>query len=820
MSKLLIADLTNEKLRRDLGGAEFTFPLLKQKSTEVFGLRFSKQVGKRHVLLEPTVHEIRVCIGELDKRPEFGEFTLDVDGEETGALGFQATAEEIETAIQTTAAGANAEVVEDSASFVVTGATGPITAKSNTLRPLTFVRVHSYEVDGETVQAIRLQRAPLAFTDQFVQRVPRGPSIERIQAGGSSDATEWPEVQQLNIPLDFAGSYQLRSADGVQKSGLLGVADGPAEIAKAINPDGITIGLATDEDGIFQVEEHPTKPAAMISFEGSMFGVGHDLLEVEVFDAPEGDFWMALKLDTAAMAEMFRDVDQIRVPIEIFADIEDEHDPNIIHKGVPIYRGQVTIDESITHDDLGTAANIAYHEPPAAKDYRPVSPQSITSGVRFFPFVIGDGNATVFAIPHNLDSPRAHPFLRENAANGKALVLGEDFSVVFGDDNQLTITLLGDYAANPPAQDGLTGTVFDLTTTSTWQEHDQVIESITGETGDLRTLLDLIFADLADLKAHIKGNRTLRTETSSSSITSVILKPVQSLYPAPRSFLRALEWPQQGTQSLADMKIDRRPSQGSLVPAVHDAVIENLPSPLPAPHADFKNNVFVNAGSAPVEIEGRGSRRTIYLQPGEFAACNGICWYRVAKRTAAETTFYPTDFDLTLIPFLPVTAAQLELKHVLEFHVAFEIALLKSTTTEASYSLEVDIGYPTKVEDPNVGFNLKDVVWQDVPLLKQPIYFGSQPRVHDFGMRIERYTEGDTEKIEATKFIYGKSGPAEGAEITSANFALRAQLGRGDVEDDTDDPRGFFAVSGLLPPPLIDTPRPAADYGIARIEKR
>lgn len=663
MHKLLIADLTNQKLRREIGGAEFSFPPTPHNATIRFGLRFSKQQGNRHFATYPTIREIRATVGEVDARPEAGDFSL-VVGEDSPVLGtnlttdldWDCTAAEIEAALDALSDVTDCTVVEDDDSFLVTGISDTIQAQGNTLRPISFVRVHTYTVDGETTHAIRLQRAPLGFTDTFTQIVPNPPTIERLQGGGTSGDIEYPEIQQLNIPLEFAGSFQLRTSDGIQKSALLGVADGPEEIEAAINPssDGDSIGLAVDEDGEFTVTEHPTEPAALIEFGGSMHGVAQDLLTVSVFSAPAGDYWGVLDLDSARTLEALRDRNQIRVPIEILADIEDDDDSEVVYENVPIYRGEITLNEAITHSDLGTASNIDWTEPPARKTYVPVSPDALSSGTRFYDFLVGDGSSTTFAITHSLSSPRCFVHLRENTAGGKELYNGTDYRVDYDDDDQLTITLLGSYASSPPATNALSGTVQDLTTTSTWLSHTHTIAEIT----NLQTTLDAFAADIAALKASAGvGSLSTRSLTYSDIVVRSSMTDFSTVYP----LREPIEVETEG--DLVSFDLDTLPSRGGgLLAAVHDTTAENVSdilsnSRLPRAADTYLNRVFTNDTGADLTVPGAGGRRTRECPAGGFVACSGDyrtggVWYVVERfetgHAGVTFTADATDDEITL----------------------------------------------------------------------------------------------------------------------------------------------------------------------------
>lgn len=637
MSKLLYADLTDEKLRRSLGGGVFTWPALNSKSDLYFGLRFTRSnaIGGRivHVVDQPIVREIRVTLGQvgIDVRPEAGSFTLKVGSGSpvlgtnlTSALDWDATATEIAAALNALSVVGTAAVVEDNASFLVTGVPDAISVVSNTLRPLTFVRVESYTVDGTLTQAIRLQRAPLAFTDQATQRVPAAPTITRVQAGGSDGDITWNEVQKLTVPIDFQGSYQIRSADAIQRTPLLGLADTPETISTAINPsaDGTSLGVADDAEGVFVVTQHPTEPAVLIEFAGSMAGAGHDLLTVTVFDAPDGDYWITLPLDTTAMSEAFRDADRLtKVPLEIFVDVEDPDDDEIV-RTLPVFRGEVTVNEGITHADLGTAANIDYLRPPAPKSYTPFSPTQVITGQRHYSTAAGNGSATTFVIAHNLASEEIDVRVRENASGGALLVHGTDYSVEITDDNSLEVTVLGSYASPAPTTGALIITVADLTAAATFAED---LEVELAQVNGLQAALDALSDRLTALEAQIGATSGAATATTGGQIEypltplMIALRPTAGLplEPTPLASLDILG---------AGLSYRR------LAAAVHDAAVENLATTLPAAGSSYVGNAYV-ATAANTAFPGGG------IRVGDFAICDGIRWLRASRYLGPTVAF-------------------------------------------------------------------------------------------------------------------------------------------------------------------------------------
>lgn len=790
MSKLLYCDLTNGKLRRSLGGAEFSFGTIPHIGILALGLRFSRQVGNRHVEIFPEVEEIRALMGPLDERPETGQFSLKIGGGApvlgtnlTTLLDHNLSAEDLQTALRATTAASAAVVLEDDATFVVTGVADPITVAANTLRPISFVRIQSYEVDGAATQAIRLQRAPFAFTDTTVERVPRAPYVERIQAGGIVDETDYPEIQKITVPIEFNGSYRIRRSDPVRKSKLLGVGDGPEEIAAAMNPTAESVVLADDLDGVFLVDEHPTDPAMLVTFEGSMKGIGQDLLEIEVFDPPPADHWIFLNPQTAMTEEALRDRNLIRrVPVEIHADLQLPDDDTV--RPYCLYRGECSIQESIAHNDLGAVHNVNWTSPPDQKVYKPVSEDSLSEGTRFWPFLIGNGADIVFALPHNLNSPRCRVHLRENASGGRDLVPGSDFEVEHDSNNQLTITLLGTYAATPPALEALTGTVQDLTLTSMWLDPVEIPEAnVIG----LTPKLDAILEELAELRAQAGSGIPFQAVQSglagplTRSLGIVWRVPrARTLPPRPASLL---EW----RVTAEDLgSTPARPIR--LQPAIHDAVVTALPATLPSP-TTTKGSVFSVTTDRP-ELGG--------LKAGDFVASSGLELFRAVNRPGTSS-YYPAAFELTLFE-TAVNPLEFPVKSTLQLLCGIELMMLalaakaRDRRSACQWSLILEAGVPTADTTPGTpGGNLAAAFANPITLLEQRLILTEIPIACRVGCKIVRAGDGSL----TARWIYnGRDGEIE-TPPTAVPLALRLRLGWFDAENLPADPRGIVAARGL-----------------------
>lgn len=787
MSTLLYCDLSNKKLRRSLGGAEFSFGTIPHIGVITLGLRFSKQVGNRHIEIYPTVAEIRASIGPLDQRPSAGQFSLKVGGgapvlgtNVTTLLNWNATAEEIQAALRVLTGLGAATVVEDRGTFLVTGVAATIAVYENTLRPICFVRVKSYEVGSATTQSIRLQLAPFAFTDVFEERVPDPPTIERIQTGAEIDGTKYPEIQKLTIPLEFNGSYRLRRNSPLRKSPLLGVADGPEEIATAINPTADSIALADDADGLFEVEEHATEPANLIYFMGSMLGTSPPEIIVEVFDPPPADHWIHLNPQTAMTEEALRDKNLIRkVPIEIHADLAID---GMASKPYCLYRGECSIQEAVTHNDLGTEQNIDWINPPDAKSYRPVEANSLSSGVRFEPFTIGNGSDIEFQIPHNLETPRAKVHLRENATGGRDLDQGIDYRVVHDNNNACTITLLGTYAATPPELDALTGTVQDLTLTSTWLNPTVPIGNIPG----LQELIDAMLAEIAELRAlaGAPGGSFTRSLTTAGPLS----RPLGTVWRVPRARTlptrpeSLVEW-RATAETLGELP--RRPIR--LLPAVHASSTPALPATLPS-LAAAKGKVYT-VTTARGDLSG--------VRAGDKVACDGREFYKVIQ-SPGTTSYYPAAFETTLFetainPLEFPARSTLELRIGLEMMVAMLEAKAEERRSVCQWTIVLEAGVPSADTTPaTTGGNLASAFTSSVILLKQRLVLTEIPTQHLFGTRIVRAGDGT---LTARAIAYGRDEATTAPP--SVPFILRGKLTEFDTENTPTDARGVPAVRGL-----------------------
>ena len=851
MDPLLFASTSRQTLSETIDGGNYAWPDFIAGSEVFFGLRTTNRREGKHVLNPLDVVDAFAAVGNLDARPSSGTTRLKL-GPNAQANGANTTAELSAGFSATDLAAAFAalsevgngqtypepEVTEEFGSFLVVFPGHPdpveIEAVDNELSPCSLVRVIEFEKDGEHVHAVRVIQTPAAFASAFEERVPPGPYVERVQAGGEIDGQKTNEIQVLVRPSEFLGNYQFhRDEIG---SDYLSRADGPEQIKAALDE-------LADEDGFFNVR-NSNQGEALIEFDGSMAGTGQDLLEVSVPRAPAADLWLSLDLNHADFFGLLREKDNVRVPLHIRILYRDRLDANVIRK--VDFISEVVAKRGLHWDGLETKVNLDFLKKPA-DSYVPTADGQIITGnqhlVASFP-TSQDVGAASFTFTHNLNSEDGHFSVRENATPGAALVEGVDFQVSFDNASQFVVTLLpGGFFGTPVVNAGDSslfnlnggGTIsalaaLSLTYTtagpaSAFQAHPHEQEDVNGLVDALADL----FSRVTDLEALIPNGKARVSElsTEGGAVSSWDLEPVQVAFPLSKRRLESIEpWPAKASDFLALDYRNRplvRPGRGSLLPAVHDAAPENLSTAVDVSFpevGDFTGRVFENDGTEDLAVAGAGGRPTDYVKPGEFLACDGVAWYAVERQECPdyeESSYYPRQFSFPLFCF-PVNEAQLELKRTFEFFFAFEAALLRANT-KGHLVLEVELGQSVEDDTPaETGENLDSVSW-DCSILTRQIHLSGQPGAHTFGVRVRREKDatnqatGDKLTLEAIQ--YGNATAATAP--SSANFWIRGRLRNFDVEDDVAEPAGLLVVNGLDLPEGYESAQAGGDYGTAKI---
>jgi hypothetical protein len=785
----LYADLTRRVLSTDLGGAVFQFPALVQGDTVTLGLRFSQLVAGSPIEVSRNVQSLRATIGKLDARPEKGGVKLTIGPDAaspantTATLQHNDTAKTVQDAINAlsgiVATYGTASVSTHAGSWIVKFGAGTeeveIAATANDLFPVSFCRVRTYANHAsEWLHEVRLIQAPVAFTDTSERIVPPPPSVSRLQAGGFNGTNEWNEIQKLSVPPQFVGTYQLRR--GYRKSVLLSVEDGPEEIAEAI-------ASLADEDGEFVVT-NPTPFAVHIEFSGDMGGTLQDLLEVEVYDAPEGDLTFSLPLDSWELATVLRSSKdgEVKLPLEITADVEEEADPGTF-RTVKLYRGEVTIKRELGFDEIALAKHTDWLRGPKRRDYIPFSLSQVITGSQHHISTLGDGTATSFTVEHNLSTEALHVTLRENGANLPLLVHGVDYLTTINDADSLTVTML---TGNPRGAGSLACLITSAGPKSAFQDHTHTIPQVDG----LRAELDALGSRVEALEELIPaGAAEVAKGTTEAVVAEWTLPAIFEVYPSRTPITGA---------SLAALDLSKLPRAGGLYPAIHDALadgVSTLPAGFPAPSSLYKGKVYVNDTGGNVIAPGGLGVRSMVVKPMEYVGCDGRVWYKVVKYSpASQTTFYPSAFERELF-MLHVDGKQLRLKKTFRLGFGLELAVLNANT-RAQWSVIVQLGTATQETTPaTTGTNLKEITWVETPLLEQRIILTRVPSAHSFGVNIRRALVEAVDTLSAERVLYGNAEVA--TPPASPTFAIRALLARFDTEDSEENARGFVGVRGL-----------------------
>jgi hypothetical protein len=643
---LLYAELTKKTLSDALTGGAFSWPVLIQGDTLTLGFRWTQRQNGQPVEVQRTLTSLRASIGPRDARPMRGQTRIQIGNPATTPtegtnlttpLGYNVSAADLQTALNALSSKPGAALVtEDQGTYLVSfsGATSHtvFTLRNNRLAPLSIVVVDQWQEDGEYISALRFKQLPGAFVDAFESVLPPPPVVSQLQAGFEDAGTTVSEVQKLYRPPTFRGTYVLKRA-GLESPPLTEASD-LAALEEAL-------AAIIDPDGEFTAQDLAGQNASLIIFGGSMAGINQPLIEVEVKDSPPGDATLTLNLGTGNMAAYLRGAKdgQIKLPIEIEARFENEADDS--KTDVITFDGEVTVRSEITLTQLASPANIDFIRPPSPVNYKAQGTGQIANGVFHFSDPLGDGTSTVFARDHDLASEMVFPVVRQNNANGEVLRLGVDYTVNLTNANSLTVTMMGDYLATPPDTDELLLYVLGFAVASLYDPHTHSIAEIDG----LAAQLAAQGAAIATLQALVpSGSLGSSTQISTAPTLSVTLPLFVEAYPAINPDLSSED---ADYKSLAEIPKEALPINGGLLPAVHDAAVEVLPTPVPNAADSYRNRVFRNPSpTASVELDGGFGRRGVTLRPGEFAACDGRSWYPV-KRYDVSSTTTPKVFTVT-----------------------------------------------------------------------------------------------------------------------------------------------------------------------------
>jgi len=767
MKTLLVVNLTSKTPTLD-GSADWTPPPFTFGEKPVFALRFQQDVAGSPVDYYPTVNGLQAAIGNVDARPLGGSTKIKIGPDaQSGAntiataVGPNVKASDLQAAINALSSigtYGNVVVSQVDDSFLLVFGTGAaevtITLVDNKFWPVSFGRVNAHLKDGVWVHELRFTQSPVAFTDASAPVVPAGPSVSRVQGGGSSGDLFWNEIQALYVPPDFRGSYQLKKGDA--RTALLSKSDGPDQLKTALSVFGNGFNVT-----------NPLPNTANIEYINDFQGTGEDLLEVEVFNAPPGDLTFTLLLDRPELWSMLRKLPQVTLPLQVLLSITDEDAVVRVKEAFTI---NVTIVRPVIFPELATTPNIDWLQPPSPKDYIPFDPSQVITGQQYFQAVIGDASHTSFAIAHGLATEAVYVFVRQNVSNGRQLVDGVDFSVVINSADQVTVTAL----TGAPGVNAWAAIVMSAQTVAAFAE-DLVLTmgQVTGLNAALTNL----------------GNRLTTVEgllpTGGLSVANTAID--QGTFTIPIV-------PQKNvTLFLRDEDPAKLPARAPfMLPAAHDASVTDT-SVVPATTA---GSVWKNNSGGDLIIPGGGLIRSSVSPDQGNIAGDGRMVYPV-RRSGTTISYYPIPFEQQLWNmFINDKMFPVGTKCTVLFSIALQLI---NATSEAQYVVVIEKGIAARdvIGGPDTtDTNLAGITWDvATPILRQQIILTPALITHTFGCVIANAAGG----FSANALLYNQIVANNPAAPASANFALRARLIEFDTEDSITTARGWIQYS-IVPP--------------------
>jgi len=781
MSKFLLhVDLTRRTLITRDGGT-FTMPALTLGDAATFALRaYDRDSNSALVEQKLNLRTLRASIGKVLSAPSGGTFALRFDPtHESTAIPFDATTDAIRSAV--TALPESSPLLE----VLPSAETGcwllrfnhsgpvPLEGASNRLLPRAFIRVRAFDDNGRWWHEVRLIQSPLAFSGSHERVLPEAPTVRRIRAGaprveGTSINTN--EVQALRVPQDFSGTYYLQF--DYRSSRLIGVEDGPEQIAEALN------AMWTDGTTRFVVT-NPEQDHAYIEFTGPLEAAPWPLITVSVHTFREGDINFTLELKTAELASALRGQSEASLQFEVEAELVDDaadlDDPGVPGRIVTLFSAPVTIVREQIWEELADVPQIDWLRPPQPKDYIPWTPDQIITGQQHYLGVIGDGVSRLFHLDHMLGTRALHVSIRENTG-GSRLLRPSEFDVTFPSDNEAQIAF--PESQPPPAANACAITITAAGPKSAFQDHHHSIGQVDG-LEDALLALGLRITAIEDLLPSV--NPSAQTGSTGDSL-EIEIPDKAEMFPGKLA---------DGADAAeAEKDASKLPKPAGLLPAIHDATVEPITIPLPSA-ASGEGMVYRNDSGSQLLVPGGLGRRGGYLEAGGFAGSDGRVWYRLS-RDSSTNSFYPLDFEKELF-MLHINDQMLRAGS--KFSLEFKLALrLFTATTRAQYLLRIDVGSAPGQSTPSpTGENLENVTWVAAPLLSQRIILSGLKITHRFGAAIRRDINGD---LHADKMAYG-NWTAASVVPPAASFTIRARLIEFDTENSVKGAKGtvFYALS-------------------------
>jgi hypothetical protein len=449
------------------------------------------------------------------------------------------------------------------------------------LEPETFVRVRQFHQSGDYWLEIRLMQGPIASTSAHGTILSDPPVVREIRAGYTDQSDPLVtivvnEVQAIYVPPGFQGTFIVKFQG--RQTRPLSVNDGAANIATAMN------AMYTDNVIRFTVS-NPEVNNAYVEFVGPLGGTHFDPLALDVVvDASHTSLVFNLDLNTVEVADALRTSASVDAMFEINLHVTD---PSIVPPAPPdpgqdilLFQAPVTILRPLHWEGLEAAAPINWLFPPNPKDYIPYTMDQAGFGAVNYSIPFGDGVAFDYSIAHDLNSSNLQVSVRQNVTNGRQL-RDDEFTVTFDNNMALTIHVVGSVA---PTTNSLIAVILSSGIENVFSPHHHTIPQIDGLEGMINEMLVRISA----LEAYIPTvggggggpGPTPFGPPGSENLIDVTIPDIWNVVPTNRL---------PGKDKPADASA--LPSQGLLLPAVHDAI------PLGNFTADASTNLITLASS-------------------------------------------------------------------------------------------------------------------------------------------------------------------------------------------------------------------------------
>ena len=779
MEARLYNSLRDKSLSDELGGGSIALPELVAGNDLLMRIRFAERVDGTWAQLKRRVASVQASIGFIDARPTGGTVKLKNGSSVTSALPYNVAASALDTALSGIYSGSMLEVISVDGSWLISSnieldEPEPV---QNMLSPRCKVRWWGDVMpDGSYLYQLRFVQAPLAFTDELRLTLPEGPKIAEVQAADLIDDFAIPAIQSLALDPWFQGTYKLKR--GLRVTPNLSPADG-AEVLQAACQYLLT--ASEIEDGAELTVEDVGQDLAHITFGGALAGIGQDLLEVIVVDAPEPDPTIRLSLRSAAMAAALRGgsiTPQLEIRWRLYEETAADED---LERTMDVigYRSQVTVIAPLNWDEMALWTDTEWARPLDATKYPPFSRDALFFGTRGYAYTAASTGS--HSVTHGLGTDRV------------------TWDAVDGDGGFLPRSAEGVLATIPSPgvidfviASGVATPVEISMAALGQEEHFQGHTHGFGDLPEVEAAFLAMAARVAALEdmAPVGGLQVAAASTS-AEIARWKLPPVSSVIPS-RS---AIVLPAAGIGALDDSKL-----RGVVLPAIHTVETPGtLPLPLPpAPLQSQCGKVWRNNSGAAVIVPGMG-------WPSASVAANGLVgaawdavtgrgyWFPVAL-LSGTSSYYPLPFRLPLFELI-VTEDQFRARTRFRLEVGFETAILKSAN-RGRWQFRTEYGVPVAAESPGTpGGNLQSITWDtSAPAINQTIYLGPVPTVHRFGLDVRRTVVGDANVFAGNATVYGATRVSTAP--SGPNFAIRGFLDLFDTVDASAFP-GLVAVRGL-----------------------